>query len=71
MTKLSIQEYQKLINILKKHGYLLSTSIEEKASDIIESINFEAKNKKSKISKAKINLINTSNGPEIGVTFEE
>jgi hypothetical protein len=71
MTKLSIQEYQKLIDILKEHDYLLSTSIEEKAADIIESIDFEAKSKKSNISKAKVCLISTPNGPEIGVTFEE
>jgi len=70
MDKLSMQEYQKLISILKEYNYLLSASIEEKAADIIESIYFEAKSKKSDISKAKVNLINTSNGPEIGVTFE-
>lgn len=71
MSKLSIQEYQKLINILKEHNYLLSTSIEEKAADIIESIAFDAKIKKSNISKAKVSLIDTPNGPEIGVTFKE
>ena len=70
MDKLSMQEYQKLIHILKEYNYLLSTSIEEKAEDIIESINFEAKRKKSDISKAKVILIDTHNGPEIGVTFE-
>lgn len=70
MDKLSIQEYQKLIHILNEYNYLLSTSIEEKAEDIIESINFEAKRKKSDISKAKVNLIDTPNGPKIGVTFE-
>jgi len=70
MDKLSIQEYQKLIHILNEYDYLLSTSIEEKAEDIIESINFEAKRNKSDISKAKVNLIDTPNGPKIGVTFE-
>lgn len=70
MDKLSIHEYHKLIRILKKYDYLLSTSVEEKAEDIIESINFEAKRKKSDISRAKVNLIDTHNGPEIGVTFE-
>lgn len=70
MDKLSMQEYQKLIHILKEYDYLLSSSIEEKAEDIIESINFEAKRKKSDISKAKVNLIDTRNGPKIGVTFE-
>jgi|GEM_PF-2070664 len=70
MDKLSMQEYQKLISILKEYKYLLSTSIEEKAADIIESIYFEAKSKKNDISKAKVKLINTSNGPEIDVTFE-
>ncbi len=71
MDKLSMQEYMKLLDILKEYKYLLSTSIEEKAADIIESINFEAKNKKNDISKAKINLINTPLGPKVGVTFEE
>jgi hypothetical protein len=71
MNKLSTKEHQKLINILKENKYYLSTSIEEKAADILESIALEAKSKKSDISKAKISLINTSKGPEIGVTFEE
>ncbi len=71
MDELSIQEYQKLINILKEHNYYLSSSIEEKAADIIESIDFEAKSRKRDISKAKVSLINTPNGPEIGITFEE
>jgi hypothetical protein len=71
MDKLSILEYQKLISILTENKHYLSTSIEEKAADILESIVIEAKSKKREISKAKINLINTSNGPEIGVTFEE
>ncbi len=70
LDKLSIHEYQKLISILKEYNYLLSTSIEEKAADIIESIYFEAKSKKYDISKAKVSLINTSNGPEIDVTFK-
>ncbi len=70
MDKLSIQEYQKLIHILKEYDYLLSSSVEEKAEDIIESINFEAKRKKSDVRKAKVNVIDTHNGPEIGVTFE-
>jgi hypothetical protein len=71
MDKLSIQEYQKLISILKENKHYLSTSIEEKAADILESIVIEAKSKNSKISKAKINIINTPQGPEIGVSFEE
>lgn len=71
MGKLKIQEHQKLINILKEYNYPLSTSIEEKAADIIESILLEAKIKKSDISKAKINLIDTPLGPEVGVIFDE
>jgi hypothetical protein len=71
MNKLSIQEYQKLISILKENKHYLATSVEEKAADILKSIVMEAKDKKSHVSKAKINLINTSQGPEIGVTFEE
>ena len=70
MAELSVQEYEKLIMILNKHSHYLAISIEEKAADIIESINFEAKHKNCNISKAKINLIDTPNGPEIGVTFE-
>lgn len=69
MDKLSMHEHQKLISILKEYKHYF-TSIEEKAVDIIESITFEAKSKKSDIRKAKINLINASNSPEIGVTFE-
>lgn len=69
MNKLSMQEHQKLINILEEYKQYF-TSVEEKAADIIESIIYEAKSKKGDISKAKISLINTSNGPEIGVTFE-
>ena len=71
MDKISIHEYQKLIEILKEYNYLLSTSIEEKAADIVESIVLEAEVKKSDISKAKINLINTPLGPEVDVIFEE
>ena len=70
MDKLSIQEYEKLIGILNEHSRNLAISIEEKAADIIESINFEAQNKNMDIRKAKVNLIDTPNGPEIGVTFE-
>ena len=70
MNKLSIQEYEKLIGILNEHSRNLAISIEEKAADIIESINFEAQNKNMDIRKAKVNLIDTPNGPEIGVTFE-
>ena len=71
MGKLSIQEYKKLINILNENKHYLSESIEEKAADILESIVLEAKDKQSSVSKAKINLINTSQGPEIAVNFEE
>lgn len=71
MNKLSLQEHKKLINILKENERYLTAPIEEKAADIIESIVLEAKVKKKKISKAKINLINTPLGPEVGVTFEE
>ena len=71
MDKLSRQEHQKLINILKEHKHYLSTSIEEKVADIIESIAFDAKNSKRDINQAKIKLINTPKGPEIGVSFEE
>lgn len=71
MNKISIQEYQKLIRILEENSHYLSTSIEEKAADILESIVLEARDKKSNVNKAKINLINTSQGPEIGVSFEE
>jgi len=71
MEKLRTQEYQKLMNILEENKHYLSTSIEEKAADILESIVMEAKDKKSAVSKAKINLINTSLGPKIGVSFEE
>ncbi len=65
-----MHEYNKLIGILKEYKYLLSALIEEKAADIIESIAFDAKIRKSDISKAKVSLINTSNGSEIGITFE-
>ncbi|MGF7118481.1 hypothetical protein [Methanobacterium oryzae] len=71
MEKISIQEYQKLISILEANKHLLSESIEEKAADILKSIVLEAKDKKCNVSKAKINLINTSQGPEIAVNFEE
>ena len=70
MDRLSIQEYEKLIGILNEHNHNLAISIEEKAADIIESINFEAKSKNMDIHKAKVNLIDTPNGPEIKVTFE-
>ncbi len=71
MEKLRNQEYQKLINILEENKHYLTTTIEEKAADILESIAMEARDKKSNVSKAKINLINTSQGPRIGVSFEE
>jgi hypothetical protein len=71
MNKLPIQEYHKLISILEENSHYLSISIEEKAADILESIIMEAKDKKSNVNKAKIKLINTSKGPEIGVKFEE
>ncbi|MEN6291804.1 MAG: hypothetical protein ABFC34_03120 [Methanobacterium sp.] len=70
MDKLSIQEYEKLIGILSEHSRHLTISLEEKAADIVESINFEAQSKNRNIRKAKVNLIDTPNGPEIGVTFE-
>ncbi|WP_414470157.1 hypothetical protein [Methanobacterium sp. ACI-7] len=71
MGKLKVQEYQKLISILTDNEQYLSTSVEEKAADILESIVIEAKSKNSSASKAKINLITTPQGPEIGVSFEE
>ncbi len=71
MEKINTQEYQKLISILEENKHYLSTSVEEKAADILESIAMEAKDKKSRVSAAKINLINTSQGPKIGVSFEE
>jgi hypothetical protein len=70
MDKLSPLEYEKLVDILNEHCRHLAMSIDEKAADIIESINYEAKLKNTDINKAKINLIDTPNGPEIKVTFE-
>ncbi|HML05982.1 MAG TPA: hypothetical protein VK426_09430 [Methanobacterium sp.] len=70
MEKLKIQEYRKLIKILSDNKHYLSQSIEEKAADILESIRMEAEDKKCRVSKAKINLINTPQGPQIGVNFE-
>lgn len=70
MDKLSLHEYEKLIGILTENSCYLAISIEEKAEDIIESINYEAKHKHMDINKAKVNLIDTPNGPEIKVTFE-
>lgn len=71
MEKIASGEYQKLINILEENKHYLSISVEKKAADILESIVMEAKDKKSRVSTAKINLINTSQGPKIGVSFEE
>ncbi|MGB9936493.1 MAG: hypothetical protein ACPK7O_02130 [Methanobacterium sp.] len=71
MEKLNIQEYQKLMSILTDNKEYLAMSVEEKAADILESIIIEAKSKNSSANKAKINLINTPQGPEIGVSFEE
>ena len=59
-----------MIGILNEHSRNFVIFIEEKAADIVESINFEAQNKNRDICKAKVNLIDTPNGPEIGVTFE-
>jgi hypothetical protein len=69
--KLSRREYQKLINILKEYKQYLSASLEEDIANIVESISIDAKKNKRDISKAKIKLISTPKGPEIGVVFEE
>ena len=71
MSRLSRQEYQKLISILKEYKQYFSSSLEEDVADIIESISIDAKNNKVDMSKAKIKLISTPKGPEIGVSFEE
>jgi len=71
MSKLPRQEYRKLISILKEYKQYLSSSLEEDVADIVESISIDAKNNKRDISKAKIKLISTPKGPEIGVSFEE
>ncbi|MGB9978218.1 hypothetical protein [Methanobacterium sp.] len=71
MSRLSTQEYQKLISILREYKQYFSSSLEEDVADIIESISIDAKNSKRDMSKAKIKLISTPKGPEIGVSFEE
>lgn len=70
MSRLSGHEYKKLINILKKYKQYFSSSIEEDCRYYWKHIHF-AKNNKMDISKAKIKLINTPKGPEIGVSFDE
>jgi uncharacterized ubiquitin-like protein YukD len=64
-------EYQKLINILKKYKEQYSLTIEEEIKDIIESIELDAKISHKDLNKAKIKVVNTFKGPEIGVTFED
>lgn len=71
MDKLPRQEYQKLISILKEYKEYLSSSLEEDVADIVKSISIDAKNSKRDMSKAKIKLISTPKGPEIGVSFDE
>lgn len=64
-------EYQNLINILKKYKEQYSLTIEEDIKDIIESIELDAKIRHKDLNKAKIKVVNTFKGPEIGVTFED
>lgn len=71
MSELSRREYRKLINILKEYKQYFSSSFEEDVANIVESISIDAKKSKRDISKAKIKLISTPKGPEIGVIFEE
>jgi ribosomal protein S17E len=71
VNKLSRREYRKLVNILKEYKQYFSSSFEEDIANIVESISIDAKKCKSDISKAKIKLISTPKGPEIGVVFEE
>ena len=64
-------EYQKLINILKRYKNQYWLTIEEDLQDIIESIELDAKIGQKNLNKAKIKVVNTFRGPEIGVTFED
>lgn len=64
-------EYQKLINILKRYKGQYWLTIEEDLQDIIESIELDAKIGQKNLNKAKIKVVNTFRGPEIGVTFED
>ena len=64
-------EYQKLINILKQYKKQYSLTIEDDLKDIIESIELDAKISHKDLNKAKIKVVNTFRGPEIGVTFED
>jgi hypothetical protein len=64
-------EYQKLVNILKRHKNQYWLTIEEDLQDIIESIELDAKIGRKNLNKAKIKVFNTFRGPEIGVTFED
>ncbi|MEL7669605.1 hypothetical protein [Methanobacterium sp.] len=64
-------EYQKLINILNKYKTQYSLTFEEDLNDIIESIELDAKISHKDLNKAKIKVLNTFKGPEIGVTFED
>ncbi|OEC86213.1 MULTISPECIES: hypothetical protein [Methanobacterium] len=64
-------EYQKLINILNKYKTQYSLTIEEDLNDIIKSIELDAKISHKDLNNAKIKVLNTFKGPEIGVTFED
>ena len=50
-------EYQKLINILKKYKEQYSLTIEEDIKDIIESIELDAKISHKDLNKAKIKVV--------------
>jgi hypothetical protein len=71
MNRLSKVEYQKLIDILKDYKQDYPMEFEESLKNIVKSIEFDAKVGNKDLSKAKIKLIYTFKGPEIGVTFEE
>lgn len=71
MNHLSKQEYHKLISILKEYRPYYALTLEEDVRDIVESISLDAKINKKDLSKAKIKLIGTAKGPEIGVIFED
>lgn len=71
MNRISKQEYHKLINILKEYRPHHLLTLEEDIKDIVESISLDAKINKKDLSKAKIKLIGTVKGPEIGVIFED
>lgn len=65
------KEYQKLVNILRKYKEQYAITMEEDLKDIIESIELDAKIGHKDLNKAKIKVLNTFKGPEIGVTFED